>query len=77
MKTSKSAENRSDAIAPAGWYSSPAPNPSKPTATAGWKEYGSVGTGGSPATGSRNALGRILNADEAAAFSSRAAVLGW
>lgn len=67
----------SDAIAPAGWYSSPAPNPSKPTATAGWKEYGSVGTGGSPATGSRNALGRILTADEAAAFSSRTAVLGW
>lgn len=63
----------SPVIAPAGWYTSPAPNPSSPTATAGWKEYGTTGV----STASRNAFGKILTADEAVAYSSRAAVLGW
>lgn len=67
----------SGVIAPAGWYTSPAPNPTVPTATSGWKEYGSVDNSGKPTTGSRNAYGRVLTADEAAAFSSKAAVLGW
>ena len=64
-------------IAPAGWYSSPAPNPSAPTASSGWKEYGSVTPAGASATGSRNKSGLILSADQAAAYSSRAEVLGW
>lgn len=61
------------AIAPAGWYTSPAPNPSVPTANDGWKEYGTEGV----STASRNAYGKTLTADEAAAYSSKAAVLGW
>lgn len=64
-------------IAPAGWHASPAPNPAVPTATSGWKEYGSVDANSKPATGSRNSLGKILSAEEAAAYSSRSAVLGW
>ena len=67
----------SGVIAPAGWYTSPAPNPTVPTATSGWKEYGSVDNSGKPTTGSRNAYGHVLTADDAAAFSSKAAVLGW
>ena len=34
-------------IAAAGWYSSPAPNPSSSNETNGWKEYGSTGADGS------------------------------
>lgn len=64
-------------IAPAGWYASPTPNPSVPTAVSGWKEFGSVTPAGASATGSRNKLGLILTAYQAAAFSSREAVLGW
>ena len=60
-------------IAPAGWYTNPAPNPSTPTATSGWKEYGTTGA----STASRNAYGYALTESEAAAYSSRAAVLGW
>ena len=63
----------SGAIAPAGWYTSPAPTPSAPTATSGWKEYGTWGV----STASRNAYGRMLTASEAEAYSSKAAVLGW
>ena len=63
----------SSVIAPAGWYTDPSPNPAAPTATSGWKEYGTTGA----STASRNALGRTLTADEAAAYSSRQAVLGW
>lgn len=61
------------AIAPAGWYTSPAPNPSVPTATAGWKEYGTKGV----STASRNAYGKTLTAEEAAAYSSKNAILNW
>ena len=60
-------------IRPEGWLGSPAPTPAKPTATSGWKEYGTQGV----STASRNAFGKILSADEAAAFASRQAVLGW
>lgn len=63
----------SSVIAPAGWYTNPAPNPSAPTATSGWKEYGTTGV----STASRNAYGKLLTATEAEAFSSKAAVLGW
>ena len=61
------------AIAPAGWYTSPLPNPSSPTADAGWKEYGTTGV----SLSARNAYGRMLTADEAAPYSSKQAVLGW
>ena len=63
----------SPVINAAGWYSNPTPNPATPTATSGWKEYGTTGV----STASRNSLGRTLTADEAAAYSSRQAVLGW
>ena len=63
----------SPVIAPAGWYSNPAPTPSAPTAVSGWKEYGTTGV----STASRNAYGKLLTAEEAAAYSSRQAVLGW
>lgn len=63
----------SPVIAPVGWYSDPTPNPATPTATSGWKEYGTTGV----STASRNSLGRILTAEEAAAYSSKEAVLGW
>lgn len=59
-----------------GWYTSPAPNPATPTASSGWKEYGSVDASGKPLSG-HNACGRYLSADEAAPYSSRQAVLGW
>ena len=63
-------------IAPAGWHTNPAPNPSAPTATAGWREYGSVDTAGKAVTG-HNASGMVLTATEAEPYSSRKAVLGW
>ena len=63
----------SSVIAPVGWFSNPAPTPSAPTATAGWKEYGTTGV----STAQRNAYGKILTSDEATAYSSKAAVLGW
>ena len=66
----------SPVIAPQGWYSNPAPTPSSPTATSGWKEYGSVDASGKAITG-HNALGRVLTASEDEPFASRAAVLGW
>ena len=61
------------AIATQGWYTNPAPNPSAPTATSGWKEYGTTGV----STAQRNAYGKILTDSEAEAYSSKAAVLGW
>ena len=63
-------------IAPAGWHTNPAPNPSAPTATAGWREFGSVDTAGKAVTG-HNASGMVLTATEAEPYSSRKAVLGW
>ncbi len=63
-------------IAPAGWHTSPVPNPSTPTAASGWREYGSVDPSGKAITG-HNASGKVLTDSEAAPFSSREAVLGW
>ena len=63
----------SDVIAPAGWHTGKTPTPATPTATSGWKEYGTKGV----STASRNACGLILTASEAEAYSSRQAVLGW
>ena len=63
----------SQVIAPAGWHTGKAPNPSKPTAAQGWKEYGTKGV----STSSRNSYGRILTVVEAEAYSSKSAVLGW
>ncbi len=62
-----------DVVASVGWYTSPKPTPEVPTATSGWKEYGTKGV----STASRNAFGRLLTAEEAQAFSSKEAVLGW
>ena len=66
----------SPVIAAGGWHTNPAPNPSSPTATSGWKEYGSKDASGATLTGHNN-YGKYLTADEAKAFSSKEAVLGW
>lgn len=63
-------------IAAAGWETSKAPNPATPTATSGWREYGSVDPSGKAVTG-HNSSGKVLTAEEAEPYSSRAAVLGW
>ena len=63
-------------IAASGWYTNPAPNPSAPTATSGWREYGSVDASGKAVTG-HNASGKVLTAAEAEPYSSRQSVLGW
>ncbi len=63
----------SPVIAPVGWFTNPAPNPATPTATSGWKEYGTTGV----STAGRNKLGKLLTDAEAEAYASRSAVLGW
>ena len=63
-------------IAPTGWHTDKAPNPSTPTATSGWREYGSVDASGKAVTG-HNASGKVLTAAEAEPYSSRQSVLGW
>jgi pectin methylesterase-like acyl-CoA thioesterase len=60
-----------------GWLENPKPNPASPTATSGWREYGSVTPSGSSASAGRNGSGLVLSAAEAEAYSSRQAVLGW
>lgn len=62
-------------IAATGWYANPKPNPATPTAVSGWKEYGTTDLSGNPLTG-HSALGKYLTEAEAAAFSSKEAVLG-
>ena len=57
-----------------GWLGNPAPNPSTPTATSGWREYGSKGEGASSA---RNSFGKMLSTEEASIYCSRQDVLGW
>lgn len=64
------------AIAVVGWYTNPAPNPATPTATSGWREYGSVDPSGKAITG-HNASGKVLTAEEASGYLTREAVLGW
>lgn len=66
----------SPAIRKVGWLGSPAPNPSTPTATAGWREFGSTSPSGTAISG-HNSYGKVLTAAEAEAYSSRQAVLGW
>ena len=57
-----------------GWESSKTPNPSAATATAGWREYGSVRPDGTPIDLSGRYSGaRVLTADEADALRSRPA----
>ena len=63
-------------IAATGWFTKPAPNPSAPTATSGWREFGSVDASGKAVTG-HNASGKVLTSSEAEPYSSRKAVLGW
>lgn len=58
-----------------GWHISPAPNPSKPTATSGWKEYGTMDLNGKALdTSGRATYGKVLTSDEAAPYLTRAAV---
>ncbi len=59
-----------------GWNQSKTPNPSKPTATSGWKEFGSKDPSGNPISSHSN-LGLYLSEAEAAPYSSRMAVLGF
>ena len=66
----------SPAISASGWYSNPAPNPSAPTATGGWREFGSKDAAGKPVTG-HNAYGKELSATEAQGYLSKESVLGW
>ena len=63
-------------IAPTGWHTDKAPNPSAPTATSGWREYGSVDASGKAVTG-HNASAKVLTAAEAEPYSTRQSVLGW
>ena len=66
----------SPAIAPGGWYTSPAPNPATPTATSGWREYRSLDFSGREIT-THNAYGKVLSASEAQDYLSKESVLGW
>ncbi len=66
----------SPAISASGWYSNPAPNPSAPTATGGWREFGSKDAAGKPVNG-HNAYGKVLSASEAQDYLSKESVLGW
>jgi len=64
-------------IAPVGWAGpnirQPAPNPGQATATAGWREYGSMDLEGRPLDTSARQFGRVLDAQEArAAYTTRA-----
>ena len=66
----------SSVINKAGWHPDKAPNPNPPTATSGWREYGSVDASGKAVTG-HNPLGKDLTAAEAEPYSSKEKVLGW
>jgi len=64
-------------IAPVGWAGpnarQPGPNPAQATATAGWREYGSMDLEGRPLDTSARQFGRVLDAQEArAAYTTRA-----
>jgi pectin methylesterase-like acyl-CoA thioesterase len=61
-------------ISGTGWYASPAPNPSSASASSGWKEYGSKDLSGKAMSSHSHC--KYLSDAEAAAFSSKAAVLG-
>ena len=63
-------------IASAGWYTTPAPHPSVPSATSGWREYGSVDPSGKAIT-SHNACGKVLTDSEVTGYTSKKAILNW
>lgn len=61
-----------DHIVATGWYLTPLPTPGTATASAGWKEYGSMKLDGSTLSlADRVSAARTLSAGEAAAFSTR------
>ncbi|QBE65473.1 pectinesterase family protein [Pseudoduganella lutea] len=65
-------------IAPGGWagpnVKQPVPNPAVATATAGWREFGSMDLNGKPLDASGRVHGRVFGVEEAkAAYGSRAA----
>jgi pectin methylesterase-like acyl-CoA thioesterase len=67
-----------DHVNPAGWAAGqvkqPTPNPAVATATAGWREYGTLDLEGKPLDLSKRTAGRVLDGAEAkAAYASRAA----
>jgi len=64
------------AISSGGWYTKPEPNPKTPTATSGWREYGSVTPAGKAITG-HNSYGYVMTEAEAKKYSSKSEVLGW
>lgn len=69
-----------DHVAKLGWAVSgvngqPAPNPTTPTATSGWREYGSMTLAGAPLDVSLRVGGFMLsNTDYSAGFSTRAQI---
>jgi len=69
--------NRFDThIADIGWAGEgvrgqPAPNPSQPSATAGWREYGSMDMDGNPLNLDARQFGYVLSDDEAVNLLSR------
>ena len=66
----------SGVIPASGWFTNPSPNPSSPTATSGWKEYGSKDASGKALDlGNRSKMARVLTSDEAVPYSSKEAVL--
>ena len=66
----------SPVIASAGWFTNPVPNPNGPTATVGWREYGSKTPAGTAVTG-HNSYGKVLTAAEAEPYLTRQSILGW
>ena len=72
----------SDVIASAGWFGpsvnsgAKKPTPEAPTATSGWREYGSKTPAGTVVTG-HNSYGKVLTASEAEPYLTRQSVLGW
>lgn len=66
----------SPVIASAGWFTNPVPNPNGPTATVGWREYGSKTPAGTAVTG-HNSYGKVLTAAEAEPYLTRESILGW
>ncbi|MBA6225373.1 pectate lyase [Colwellia sp. MB02u-18] len=63
-----------DGWAVQGVNGQPAPNPENPTATSGWREYGSMDINGNPLDISARVGGYELSDNEAASYTSRAAV---
>lgn len=59
-----------------GWLDSPAPLPASPSATSGWREYGSMDLSGNALDLSgRSTFGKVLTAEEAVPYLTREAVM--